>query len=647
MRLKNYSILIFLLLTSFLNTLVAQKIDPSRLFFDEVWEPKIFNLPSAFTEKDLLASGNNAVITIYLNDEINKIYPTVLGMNTTFRSSNEMATNPTRTELYKQSGWKTYRYPAGSGSNEFFFDGNAPSTSELHKVKIKKEVPDGASSNVGIIDGTKSKNFKPSDFIQFKSEVNGEATVVVNYFMARYMKASNRTERVLKAAQYAAKFVKYMNVDNDANIKYWEIGNEIYGKWEDGFYVDGSDGDGHFIGEVTPTEYGEDLIVFAEEMKKIDPSIKIGAIILDNRMDAKDWNNKVIEAAKEHIDFLVVHNYFYGEKDSDLKNILKGAEQIGTIKTMVNDMTLEVGKPIGHYPLAMTEFNSRGKYNMTMVNAIFVTEVIGEMMRHGYGMSAKWVGEWKGPKTGSTDSFKGTIAVEDLNQADYTPRQAYMSYRYFESYFGDRLIGATSNTSGVEVFASRFSDNKIGVVIINETGSTQKVKVKIPDASSKNMTFGDAYWYEIYATSIGDGQTMNGGTSKFYINEETGTTEGGGPEDFANVKPYKGYFENNKIFEAHKYSINYIVIDVTHEDLAIDDINKIDIKIYPNPVGDFLRIDESKKIQSIRIVNMNGMVVRTIKRPKNNVDVSSLTPNQYIVEIRTSEGISISKMIKI
>lgn len=646
MNSKNYFIFLIILLLSTIKTMHAQEVDPSRLFFDNTWEPKIFTTPTSFTQKDFLTSGNNSSVTIQVNDEINKINPTILGINSTFRSSNLMATDESRINLYKNSGWKTFRYPAGSGSNEYFFDGVVPSTTEAHKVKLKSDVPDGPSETINFIDGSRSKDFKPSDFIEFKKNVNGEATIVVNYFMARYMIATNRDERVLKAAQYAAKFVKYMNIDNNANVKYWEIGNEIYGKWEDGFYVDGSDGDGHFIGEVTPTEYGEDLIIFAQEMKKIDPSIKIGAVILDNISDSKDWNNNVITAAKEHIDFLAVHNYFYGERDSNLENILKGAEQIGTIKTMVDNVTVSAGKPIGYYPLAMTEFNSRGNYNLTLVNAMFTTEVLGEMMKHGYGMSTRWVGEWKGPKDGSTDSFKGTIAVDDVNQADYTPRQAYMSYRYFQSYFGDRLIGASSNTSGVEVYASRFSDKKIGLVIINETGLDKKVKIKIPDADSRNMTFGDAYWYEIYASSI-ESNTMNGGTSKFYINDETGTTIGGGPTDFANVKPFKGDFENNKIFTAHKYSINYIVIDVIDDDLANGDINYIDLKIFPNPVKDMLHIKGTEEIESLRIINMNGMVIKTIINPINNIDVSCIKPNLYIIEVRTKEGIYIDRISKI
>ena len=89
MKYINFSlVLLTFTLTSFFNKAVAQEVDPSRLFFDDTWEAKIFNNPENSTDKTLLTSGNTSAITINLNDEINKINPTVLGMNTTFRSNN-------------------------------------------------------------------------------------------------------------------------------------------------------------------------------------------------------------------------------------------------------------------------------------------------------------------------------------------------------------------------------------------------------------------------------------------------------------------------------------------------------------------------------------------------------------------------------
>ena len=89
---------------------------------------------------------------------------------------------PTRTNgIYKPSGWGTYRFPAGSGSNEYFFDGVLPNSADIHPVKLKNNIPSGASETISFIDGTKNNNFKPAQFANFIQDVGGEATVVVNY----------------------------------------------------------------------------------------------------------------------------------------------------------------------------------------------------------------------------------------------------------------------------------------------------------------------------------------------------------------------------------------------------------------------------------------------------------------------------------
>lgn len=79
-------------------------------------------------------------------------------------------------------------------------------------------------------------------------------------------------------------------------MTYWEIGNEIYGNWEDGF--------------TTSRKYAEDLIAFATTMKTIDPSIKLGAPAMsdphgrgdDDSVD--EWNTTVVRTAGDSIDFL-------------------------------------------------------------------------------------------------------------------------------------------------------------------------------------------------------------------------------------------------------------------------------------------------------------------------------------------------------
>ena len=584
--------------------------ESQRNFFLRTWKPKYFRPPEQYMPGKFLEGIADGTVTVRLKDSIHPILPTQLGVNTTFRSGASMATD--RVPLYLESGWGVYRFPAGSGSNIYFWDGNAP---------------DSAKVDFTPIIGTKAKYLTPAGFATFKKAVNGEATVVVNYFYARYgiTPEGTRKARVLQAARYAAGFVRRMNVELGAHVKYWEIGNECYGSWETGHVVDGV--------PVTGKEYGEDLRVFAREMKKADPNIKIGAVVYSKD---GDWNRQVLAEAKDAADFLVVHNYFNSFKHTTYQDIMSGLPQIGEIKAMLDTLTQTVvGKPAGYFPVAMTEYNNRGNLTTTMANAIFVSEVLGELMKNGYGMATLWVGEWKwAPGT------HGVIAVSDPDQPDYSPRQAYMDFRYYHAYFGDYLIGASSGNDSVKVYASRFSDSSIGLSLINEASTDRKIRINVTGLSD-TARFGNAYWYEVYAENIREAN------KKFYINGQTGTTPGGGPEDFAGIRPYGSPFENHAIVKLRPYSVNFMVIRVKRKATGVASNPHYGLKVYPNPAENSFRISGIRKVLSLRIFNTKGETVYSLMHPSGCINIEDLHRGVYLLQVNTPSGAFYTKIIKL
>lgn len=76
-------------------------------------------------------------------------------------------------------------------------------------------------------------------------------------------------------------------------VKYWELGNEVYCRDEVG-------------PNLTPEKYGADFIEFAQAMKAVDPTIKIGAV--STHLDPwEDWNERVLRIAAGSIDFMSPH----------------------------------------------------------------------------------------------------------------------------------------------------------------------------------------------------------------------------------------------------------------------------------------------------------------------------------------------------
>src|SRR5690606_25002403 len=104
----------------------------------------------------------------------------------------------------------------------------------------------------------------------------------------------------------AAEWIEYCNGDSDTpmgkiraanghvepyGVKYWEIGNEVWGAWQ--------------VGHCNAEQFAERCSRFAQAMKAMDPGIKLLACGDVNM----DWNQILIERNAEHIDYLTMHLY--------------------------------------------------------------------------------------------------------------------------------------------------------------------------------------------------------------------------------------------------------------------------------------------------------------------------------------------------
>jgi alpha-N-arabinofuranosidase len=143
-------------------------------------------------------------------------------------------------------------------------------------------------------------DFGTDEFIQFARRVGAEPSLTVN------------VEGRGATADEAATWVEYCNGPPQSkygtmrakngntepfHVRYWEIGNEIWGDW--------------VRGHSDATTYAHNLNRYVEKMKSIDPSIKIIATG-DNNVD---WNRTVLTIAGKNIDYLSLHHY-YGDAES-------------------------------------------------------------------------------------------------------------------------------------------------------------------------------------------------------------------------------------------------------------------------------------------------------------------------------------------
>ncbi len=81
--------------------------------------------------------------------------------------------------------------------------------------------------------------------------------------------------------------------------------------------------------------------------------------------------------------------------------------------------------------------------------------------------------------------------------------------------------------------------------------------------------------------------------------------------------------------------------------LAVNISDKSNIKIFPNPAHNYLKIiDEDVTIQKVRFLSPNGQVLMTVKDNFQNINVDNLPGGFYLLKIETNGDIIVKKMIK-
>ena len=155
------------------------------------------------------------------------------------------------------------RFPGGNASNDYFWDAGSldqcpeGTPSIIYKQDFKKTTPPKLGTNG-------SYRTRPEDYYELLLRTKATGSICVNYSMSLYSEIEDEQKRLEVAADYAAAWVKEVNIKRGLNIKFWEIGNENWGKWQSGYQVKER-------GTIDPKKYGEECRVFIEKMKAVYP----------------------------------------------------------------------------------------------------------------------------------------------------------------------------------------------------------------------------------------------------------------------------------------------------------------------------------------------------------------------------------------
>ncbi|WP_330274676.1 cellulose binding domain-containing protein [Lentzea sp. NBC_00516] len=281
--------------------------------------------------------------------------------------------------------------------------------------------------------------------------------------------------------QEAADWVRYANITKGYGAKYWEIGNELYGN---GHYGSAWEADDH--PDKSPAGYARETVAYAQAMKAVDPTIKIGAVLTTPANwpdaivaagDAASWNQTVLSIAGPYVDFVVVHWYPSG---STAAETMASADQVGDMTYLLRQqIARHAGPDADRIGIAMTELNTTYGRN-TQPGALFAAEAYTSLLENGV-FTVDWWNTHNGPGRASTvagqpdyDDFgllsSGTCladgACEPPLNTPFAPYHALKMLSLFASP-GDQLVRAGSGDPSVRAHAARRPNGDLAVLLLN------------------------------------------------------------------------------------------------------------------------------------------------------------------------------------
>jgi len=266
----------------------------------------------------------------------------------------------------------------------------------------------------------------------------------------------------------AAKWVTHAK-NKKSGIRYWEIGNELYGAWHPNV--------------TTGDDYGKRAREFAIQMKKADPNALITAVW----MLEGDWNKETFVHLKDVVDGVNVHHYPQHAGQENDAGLLAAPQTLPDILGGVRRQLEEYGVPGKKYEIWLTEWNSvdfnPGPQTMGIVNALFVADYLGMLTKVNIEQASYWdVHNSITPEGGDY----GYLSRRGAPDGDNVPRSSYWAFKMASHSLGRGSL-AESKTGDDNVSSYLTVDGKKkSLMLVNKYPRTvANVEINVPNFTGK------------------------------------------------------------------------------------------------------------------------------------------------------------------
>jgi hypothetical protein len=353
----------------------------------------------------------------------------------------------------KNAGVDALRYPGGSTSDAYHWQDNSTVSGQGY-----------ANPGNGF-----------DDFMGIAQKVGASPVITVNYGSG--------------TAAEAAAWVKYANVTKGYGIKYWELGNENYG---DGTY--GADWE-YNTKPKGATAYANNIADYITQMRAVDPSIKLGAVlttsgmwpdglVASSRGDSADWNQSVLQKDGANIDFVILHYYPSSTSDASMLT------QYKNIASIVQEARKEINEYAGgnaaNIQIMVTETNSGYAYD-SVPAALYGADTYMTLLQNGVA-NVDWWDLHNGAGSAGTNAdgsaefgdsailSSGNCVGSACEPAADTPFPSYYGVKAVGDLApaGAEMVATASSDSTVTAYAVKRPDGGMNVMLVNHSPDTSE-----------------------------------------------------------------------------------------------------------------------------------------------------------------------------
>jgi len=374
-------------------------------------------------------------------------------------------------DYVRELGPAYIRIPGGSWANHYYWNGNGVRTgeSDMDLSNLKNGAWDvdystfapgfnvEGSEQLPISDGFHGA-WDVKQLHDFVETFGAQAIVTVNLGSG--------------TPEMAAEWVRWANIKNNYNVKYWELGNELEGRWELGHILpDGT--------EITGEIYTQRFKKFAAAMKTVDPTIKTGGPASSN--DRGAFIKEVLRDAGELVDFVSFHTYPVKNRQKNEAEFFDAVFTLEPAMKKIHDWIAQYQPDRkDEIEVAITEWNSKvveDRVTADLANGLWCTMWIGEMFRNGVSFANQW-DMMTATETGGHGLFyfnqfdfeQPGVPQEEMDRQfesfDPTciPKGQYWALWLWSRFMGDELIA--SSLTGAPDLYSAVTRNADGLQIL-------------------------------------------------------------------------------------------------------------------------------------------------------------------------------------